>query len=308
MSSGISFWASNQVARASAAEANERLFSDKTAYKLFTKGNPSASTTPSVLTEPDPYAVINPIGQAFLTQSMSAAVLAAQAGKDRVDQASITALNGTATKPIGDFSSQLTWSAALKVDFGNDGPAPGGGYRFLSGKALQDAFKIAVGAKKSDGEAIDTVSVFGDTLTGSTSGENAHDVFTLKLNRNSGIFEFNLIAPIDQSNKKGSYNSVYLRSLMEAVSASGQKMQLPTIEIDIYNDYGQADGKGPWGILHEASLTYKDPNAVSSTSTSETTTTEATTYTPPTDSRTLRGYTSNTSAAKGVINSVNIFS
>jgi hypothetical protein len=306
MSSGISFWASNQAARASSAEANERLFSDKTASKLFTKGNPSASTTPGVMTEPDPYAVINPFGQAFLNQSMTAAVLAAQAGKDRVDQATITAQNGTATKPIGDFSSQLTWSAALKVDFGNDGPAPGGGYRFLSGKALQDAFKIAVGAKKSDGEAIDTVSVFGDTLTGSTSGDNAHDVFTLKLNRNSGIYEFKLLAPIDQSNKKGSYNSVYLRGLMEAVSASGQKVQLPNIELNIYNDYGQANGKGNWGILHEASLTYKDPSTITSTTTADTSTT--TTYTPPTDSRTLRGYTSNTSAAKGVINSVNIFS
>jgi hypothetical protein len=303
---GISFWAQNQAARASSAAANDRLFSDNTAYRLFTKGNPGASSVPSILSQPDPYSIINGFGQAFLNHSMSTAILAAQAGKDRVDQKTAEATNRVATKPLGDYSSQVTFSAVLSADFGPDGPAMGGGYRFLSGKDLKDAFKIAVGAKKSNGETIDTVSVLGDTLTGSTSGPNAHDVFTLKLNRQNGIYEFKLLAPIDQSTKKGSYNSIYLRGLMEAVTAKGQKVQLPNIEIDVYNDFGVASGKGHWGILHEAALTYQDPSTVQATKSD--TPAKKTAYTAPMDSRTLRGYTSNTSAALGVINSVNVFS
>jgi len=47
--------------------------------------------------------------------------------------------------------------------------------------ALKTNFKAAFGAKMSNGEFIDTYSILGNTLTGSTSGPNAHDVFTLTL-------------------------------------------------------------------------------------------------------------------------------
>ena len=308
MSSSISFWRMNQAQHAAAAAANDQFFSDTTSSKLFTKGNPSASSVPNVMTPNDPNQVINGFGQAFLNHSMSMAILAAQAGASRVNKDTAAALNHTTTPPPHDFSDQVTFSGVLNADFGDAGPAIGGGYSFLSGKALKDAFKIAFGNRKSNGETVDTVSVFGDTLTGSTSGANAHDVFTLKLNRDNGIFEFKLVGPIDQTTKKGSYASLFIRGLMQAKTSNGQTVQLPNVEIDVYNDYGTATTKKNWGILHEGALTYQDPATAAATATDTSTTTTKTAYTAPTDTRTLRGYTSNPSAALSVINSVNIFS
>jgi hypothetical protein len=308
----ISFFAQNQNARATAAAANDRLFSSDTA-KMFAKGNPSASTVPNVMSVDDPYAVVNGFGQAVLTGSMSRAILAAQQANDRVSKQAAT-LNTNTTRPAGDLSSQVSFAGSLGADFGTDGPPAGGGYSFRTGADLQSAFKVAVGAKFSNGEQIDTVSVVGNTLTGSTSGANAHDVFTLTLHPDSGLFNFQLLAPIDQKTTKGSYSAIFLQGLMQATTAKGNKVSLPTVELDVYNDYGAVSGKGNWALLHEGSLTYKDPRTISSgssnlVSTSSTSSTSSkTAYTAPTDSRTMRGYTANTSASLGVINSVNIFS
>ena len=154
-------------------------------------------------------------------------------------------------------------------------------------------------------------------MTGSTSGPNAHDVFTLTLHPDSGMYTFQLLAPIDQKTTKGSFNSVYLQSLFQAVSSTGQKMQMPTVEMDIYNDYGTAQSQGNWALLHEGSLTYKDPNSIdlsnsdavsAATGSGSSASTSPTPYKPPTDPRTTYGYTTSTSAGLGVINSVNIFS
>jgi hypothetical protein len=318
MTSSISFWKQNDAYRAASASANDQLFNDTTASKLFTKANPSASTVPSVLTPTDPYAIINGFGQAVLNHSMSAAILAAKAANDRVAKQTTAANNQMTTKPVGDHSVDVTFSGALSVNFGADGPAMGGGYGFLSGKDLKTAFKAAVGSKKSNGEAVDTVRVEGETLIGSTSGANAHDVFTLTLHKDSGLYTFQLLAPIDQKTTKGSYSAIYLNGLMQARSATGQKMSLPKVEVDVYNDLGMASSKKNWGLLHEAALTYKDPSTTSSSTTTSSTTTTTTSssstkttktaYTAPTDTRTNYAYTSNPSAALGVINAVNIFS
>jgi hypothetical protein len=318
MSSSISFWAQNQAAHAAAAAANDRLFSDTSTSKLFTSGNPSASQSPSVLSTPSPYAVINSFGQAFLTASMNRAILAAQQGNDRVKALTAQQQGNSLPPPAGDLSSQVRFSGSLGVNFGKDGPAQGGAYHFVSGADLQTNFKAAFGAKMSQGEFIDTVSVIGNTMTGSTSGANAHDVFNLTLNPDTGTFTFQLLAPIDQKTTKGSFNAVFLNSLFQAVSSTGQKQTIPTVEMDIYNDYGSVQSKGNWALLHEGSLTYKDPNSVSlsntdavstATGSGSTSSTSATTpYKAPTDPRTTYGYTTSTSAGLGVINSVNIFS
>jgi hypothetical protein len=204
------------------------------------------------------------------------------------------------------------------VNFGASGPAQGGGYQFVSGDALKTNFKAAFGAKLSEGEFIDTYSMLGNTLTGSTSGPNAHDVFTLTLHPDTGLYTFKLLAPIDQKTTKGSFNSVFLQSLFQATNANGQKQSIPTVELDIYNDYGSVQSKGNWALLHEGSLTWKDPNSVSLSNTdavsaatgsgSTSSKSSTTPYKAPTDPRTTYGYTSSTSAALGVINSVNIFS
>jgi hypothetical protein len=315
--SSISFWAQNQAAHAAASAANDRLFSDTSVAKLFTSGNPSASQIPSVLSTPSPYAVINGFGQAFLNGSMNRAILAAQEGADRVKALTAQQQGNSLPPPSGDLSSQVTFSGSLGVNFGKDGPAAGGAYHFVSGAALQTNFKAAFGAKMSQGEFIDTMSVLGNTMTGSTSGPNAHDVFTLTLHPDSGMYTFQLLAPIDQKTTKGSFNSVYLQSLFQAVSSTGQKMQMPTVEMDIYNDYGTAQSQGNWALLHEGSLTYKDPNSIdlsnsdavsAATGSGSSASTSPTPYKPPTDPRTTYGYTTSTSASLGVINSVNIFS
>jgi hypothetical protein len=313
----ISFWAQNQAAHAAAASANDRLFNDTTVSKLFTGGNPNASKAPSVLSTPSPYAIINTFGQIFLNGSMSRAILAAQEGNDRVKTLAAKQQGNSSPPPAGDLSSQVSFAGSLGVNFGKDGPAQGGGYRFVSGAALQTNFKAAFGAKMSNGEFIDTVSTLGNTMTGSTSGPNAHDVFTLTLHPDSGLYTFQLLAPIDQKTTKGSFNSVFLQSLFQAVSSTGQKMSIPTVEMDIYNDYGSVQSQGNWALLHEGSLTYKDANAVTLTNTdavsnatgsTSSNSTSSQAYTVPTDPRTTYGYTTSTSAGLGVINSVNIFS
>ena len=135
----------------------------------------------------------------------------------------------------------------------------------------------------------------------------------------SGTYTFQLLAPIDQKTTKGSFNSVFLNSLFTAVSSTGQKQTIPTVELDVYNDYGSVQSKGNWALLHEGSLTWKDPNSVTlsntdavsaatGTSGSSTSAKSSTPYQAPTDPRTTYGYTTSTSAGLGVINSVNIFS
>jgi hypothetical protein len=246
---------------------------------------------------------------------VNAAILAAQEGNDRVSKLNATH-NTALARPAGDLSSQVRFDGSLGINFGSAGAPMGGGYGFKSGADLKAAFQVAFGAKLSEGEAVDTVSMDGNKMTGSTSGANAHDVFTLSLNPVAGTFHFQLLAPIDQPTTKGSFASVFLQGLFQAKNATGQKMSMPTVELDVYNDYGAASNKGNWALLHEGSLTYQDPNTIQSNTSdltsqltgSSTSSSTKTAYTPPTDPRTLHGYTTSTSAALGVINSVNIFS
>ena len=311
----ISFYAQNQAAHARNSAANDAFFNSSATSKLFTSANSSASSAPSVMSTPSPYAVINGFGQTFLNASLSRAILAAQQGNDRVKELTAKQQGNSLPPPSGDLSSQVRFSGSLGVNFGKDGPAQGGGYHFVSGAALQTNFKAAFGAKMSQGEFIDTVSVVGNTMTGSTSGANAHDVFTLTLQPDTGMYTFQLLAPIDQKTTKGSFNAVFLNSLFTAVNATGQKQTIPQVEMDIYNDYGSVQSKGNWALLHEGSLTWKDPNSVDLTNTDAVAAatgtsakTAATPYKAPTDPRTTYGYTTSTSAGLGVINSVNIFS
>jgi len=317
----ISFWAQDQNARIAAAALNDQLdAANATAAKMFSAGASSTAAPTNVMSAAasTSNSIINSFGQIFLNSSMGAAVLAAQEGSDRINHQTAQ-LNTSTIRPAGDLSSQVTFQGSLGVDFGSAGPAPGGAYHFVSGADLTAAFKVAFGAKTSEGEKIDTVSVVGNTMTGSTSGPNAHDVFNLTLHPSSGMYTFQLVAPIDQSTKKGSYNAIYLQGLMQAVSATGQKMKLPTIEMDVYNDYGSVNSQGNWALLHEGSLTYNAPNGIASSATTSSgssgSSTSATssassakTYTPPINPLTGYAYTASSSSALGVINSVNIFS
>jgi hypothetical protein len=319
--SSISFWAQDQSYWQGASALNSQLDAQNAAAaKIFasTSGTSGPTNVLAAATSAS-NSVINPFGQIFLNSSMGAAVLAAQEGNDRVSQQTAQ-VNTSTDRPAGDLSNQVTFQGSLGVNFGAAGPAMGGAYRFVSGSALTSAFQVAFGAKTSEGETIDTVSVVGNTMTGSTSGPNAHDVFTLSLTPDTGMYTFQLLAPVDQPTTKGSYNSIYLQGLMQATDAKGQKMSLPTVEMDVYNNYGDVSNQGNWALLHEGSLTYNAPNGIgsstSSTSTSSgtsgssssgTSSSTAKTYTPPTNPLTGYAYTTSTSAGLGVINSLNIF-
>lgn len=323
MSSSVtSFWAQDQSYWQSASTLNSQLDAQNAAAaKMFSASASSTSAPTNVLAAATSTSnsVVNAFGQIFLNSSMSAAVLAAQEGNNRVN-AQTAQVNTSTKRPAGDLSSQVTFQGSLGINFGPAGPAVGGAYRFVSGTNLDTAFKAAFGSKMSEGEAVDTVSVVGNTMTGSTSGPNAHDVFTLTLTPDTGLYTFKLLAPIDQTTKKGSYNAIYLQGLMQATDANGKKMAMPTVEMDVYNDYGSVNNQGNWALLHEGSLTYNAPNGISSSSststtsssssgsTSSATTSAKTAYTVPTDPKTMYGYTTSTSAGLGVINSVNIFS
>src|SRR5437016_5752573 len=103
--------------------------------------------------------------------------------------------------PVSFWRQNQSWSAgqanANAQFFGDDGPSASGGFQFVTGSKLTDAFNLAMLAEKSNGSAIDTVSVTGNTLTASTSGSDAHPVFTVTLHPNSGLWTFTLVNPID---------------------------------------------------------------------------------------------------------------
>ena len=52
-------------------------------------------------------------------------------------------------------------------------------------------------AERSNGSLINTVSVIGNTLTASTSGNDAHSVFSITLQPDSGLWTFKLLNPIN---------------------------------------------------------------------------------------------------------------
>jgi hypothetical protein len=320
MSSGISFFAQNQNRWASAAAMDEQLSEmNARAAKIFS-GPPASTTSPTnvlAAATSTSNSIVNPFGLIALNFSLNSAVLAAQEGNDRVNTK--TAQLNTATKaPGGDLSDQVTFNGTLAVDFGSSGPIFGGAYHFKTGTDLQTAFTTALKGQTSQGEAIDTVSVSGNTLTASTSGPNAHDVFNLSLDPQTGMYTFQLVGPLDMSTNKGTSKSLFLQGLIQATSANGQQASLPEIEMQIYNNYGSVTSQGDWALLHEGSVTYGTSNGIAtssssstSSSTSSTSSTSSSTKTPykaPINPLTGYSYVTSTSAGLGVINSLNIFS
>ena len=224
----VSFWRQNQSWSAGQANANDQFFgtsgslfgSGNTGYSLFGVSNPNTQSNALVS-----------IGSTLTDYFMNTSILAARQGKARVDAAVATKTAGT-SKPVGNPSTNATFSGSLAgvVNFGADGPSATGGYQFVAGTQLTDAFKLAMLAERSNGSAIDTVSVTGDTLTASTSGSDAHTVFTLTLHPNSGLWTFTLVNPIDgKPDKTTSFvTSLNLSGLMQGMNSNGQALPLPS--------------------------------------------------------------------------------
>jgi hypothetical protein len=166
-------------------------------------------------------------------------------------------------------NDQSTISGALSsaTSAGMLAPPAGGQFQFVSGSQLKAALKSAMLGENSNGGAIDTVSVTGNTLTASTSGPEAHPVFTITLHPDSGLWTFKLLNPLSGvPNPTTKFmTSLNLSGLMQGVKSTGETIPLPSsVIVNIYGDLGFATGKGGKGSVHQGGLVYTPPAKIES--------------------------------------------
>jgi hypothetical protein len=280
----------------------------KTSAALFQTSNaPKKNSTPS---EKALQALLGPFGSTLLNSSTGMAVLAAQQAADRVNAKAAKLQNFNApAKSVPGVATQVTFSGSLApaANFGKVGPAPEGGFQFLSGEALKTGFSIAMLGRKSHGEAIDTVSVTRNTLTASTSGLNAHPVFTMTLKPDSGLYTFKLVNPIDAPTTKGKedkFTTLNLSLLVQGVKADGRTMVLPnSAVIEVHTGLGRARGTASLGVIYEGGLAYTGPTKTAAPSKAPV---KRPKYVPPVNPLTGRGYSAKGSAAAATSNVINI--
>jgi hypothetical protein len=262
---GGSFWQQNQ--QSWSPDVNNRApgssilaASPAALFKGANNASNSSSSTASRALD----ALLGPFGATVMNSSTGMAVLAAQQAADRVKAKAAAVTSNVPTTSVANVATQVTFSGSLAIagDFTAIAPAANGGYHFLSGTALQNAFNLAMLGKRSNGDAVDTVSVSGNTLTGSTSGLNAHTVFTLTLKPNSGLYTFNLANPIDlPTSRLDKFTTMNLSLLVQAVMSDGTTAPLPNrAVVEVHNGLGSADGTAHAGVVHEGGLAYTGPN------------------------------------------------
>ncbi len=252
-------------------------------------------------------AMLGPFGATVMNSSTGMAVIAAQQAADRVNAKAAAVTSNAPIKSVANVATQVTFSGSLAVagDFTATGPAANGGYQFLSGTALQNMFNLAMLGKKSNGDAVDTVAVSGNPLTGSTSGLNAHKVFTLTLKPNSGLYTFTLANPIDlPTSRLDKFTTMNLSLLVQAVMSDGTTAPLPNrAVVEVHNGLGAADGTAHNGVVHEGGLAYTGPN---NTPPPAKAAAARTTYVPPINPLTGRSYSAAGSALMANADSLNI--
>jgi hypothetical protein len=252
-------------------------------------------------------AMLGPFGATVMNSSTGMAVLAAQQAADRVKAKAAAVTSNAPTRSVANVATQVTFSGSLAIagDFTATGPAANGGYHFLSGTALKNAFNLAMLGKKSNGDAVDTVSVTGNTLTGSTSGLNAHKVFTLTLKPDSGLYTFNLANPINlPTSRLDKFTTMNLSLLMQAVMSDGTTAPLPNrAVVEVHNGLGSADGTAHKGVVHQGGLAYTGPN---NTPPPAKVAAVHTKYVPPINPLTGRAYSAAGSAISANADSLNI--
>jgi hypothetical protein len=259
-----SFWQQNQQNwNAQGTQANGSSVLAVSPSTLF-KGANNASSSSNSATNQALDSLLGPFGATVMNSSTGMAVLVAQQAANRVNAKAAAVTSNVPTKSVANVGTQVTFSGSLASPdvFGTTGPAQNGGYQFLSGTALQNAFNLAMLGKKSNGDAVDTVSVSGNTLTGSTSGLNAHPVFTLTLKPDSGLYTFTLANPIDlPASRLDKFTTLNLSLLVQAVSSDGTAAPLPnSATVEVHNGLGAADGTAHTGVVHEGGLAYTGPN------------------------------------------------
>ena len=306
----LSFWQQSQNWRA--AQSAVTGADDTTVGRLFGKTATSAQDT-----------LLGSIGSTMVNASSAAAVRAAQQAVDRVNKQVAEVKGNAPTKSDANVNTQVVYSGSLSglVDFGTAGPSPSGGFKFLAGSDLQKQFKAAMTGLKSNGDAIDSVTLSGTTLIASTSGLNAHPVFTLTLKPDSGLFTFTLRNPIDiKKSRLDKIAALDLSGLVQAVKSDGTAMAVPDgVLIQIHNGRGEAKsdkvqthdafgnvtGLATVGAIFEGGLAYTGPNNTAPAATS--TTHAKAKYVPPTNPLTAKGYAATPEAAAATFGTMNIF-
>jgi hypothetical protein len=255
----------------------------------------SSSSSSSGTTSSAESSLLGPVGLTLMNASTGAAVLAAQEASDRTAKQTAALKSGQPTTSALNVSTQVTFSGALSANFGTAGPSEAGGFQFQTGSALQAAFKAAVTGLTSNGDAIDTVAVTGNTLTASTSGTNAHPVFTLSLKPDSGLYTFTLDNPIDQKISRLDQSSTLdLSGLVQAVQSDGGTIALPnSAVIQVHNGVGAATGTASSGAVYEGGLAYTGPDNTPA----PTTPAKPTPYSAPINPLTGNGYSAAAGAA-----------
>jgi hypothetical protein len=212
----VSFWRQNQSWSAGQASATSNFFGGSKIFASSAYGNSIENSITAAAT------AMNSLASAVTNNAMDAAILAARQGKDRIDKAAAAKNGYGLNKPVGDISNQVSFSGSLAglVNFSANS-ASTGKFEFLSGSSLVNTFNTAMTGLTSQGDAIDTVSASGDTITASTSGADAHPVFTLTLNQDSGTWTFKSINPIDHSPK-----TLDLTTLVQEVKTDTQTSTL----------------------------------------------------------------------------------
>lgn len=255
--SSVSFWRQNQSWAANQASFNAVFFSGASFFGSSNSGNQTDVAASAAST------LMNSISTVSANYFVEAGILAAKQGTARINAAQAAKTDGS-QKFTGDLGSQITFSGSLGgvVNFGTDGPSATGGFQFKAGTDLTDAFKKAMLAEKSHGSDIDTVSVTGNTLTASTSGNDAHPVFSITLQPNSGLWSFKLLNPIDgvPVGDDSFVTALNLSGLMQGVKSTGATIALPnSITISIRGDRNYASGTAIAGIVHQGALKYTPP-------------------------------------------------
>ena len=300
------------------AQANSSAASSAITTALFSTPSSNASSNSSTVGSSSitsaESSLLGAFGTTLMNASTGAAVIAAQEASARVNKQTAALNSSQPTKSAANVASQVTFTGAYSADFGATGASSTGGFEFLTGSALQQAFKAAVARKTSNGAAIDTVTMSGNILFASTSGVNAHPVFALQLQPNSGTYTFTLLNPIDQKvSRLDESTTLNLSGLVQAVKDDGTMTALTdSAVIKIHNGTGQAvattdpaSGVQTGGNIFEGGLAYTGPNNPTPTTTTKTPT-KPTPYTVPTNPLTGRGYSAAPGAAAATFGATNI--
>jgi hypothetical protein len=305
-----SFWQQSQAWRASQSNATG---ADKTTIgRLFGDKATSTNTADSLLGQ---------FGTTIMNASAAAAVNAATQANDRIQKQAAKVKNNAPDKSDANITVQAVYTGSMSglVDFGTAGPSPGGGFKFLAGDDLKTQFKAAVSAIKSNGDSIDTVTLSGNTIIASTSGLNAHPVFTLTLKPDSGTYTFILRNPIDmKTSRLDKSTTINLSGLVEAVTADGiatspensvliqvhnGRGNAGSVKFQTKDDLGNVTGLATAGAVYQGGLAYTGPNNTPPAAKSKT----PTKYAAPTNPLTGRGYSAASGAAAATFNTINIF-